>query len=88
MRLPLTRLENISLTIIIIPLTLSPLCLVLLVRLGGRNQTGDPSTFAGEDENDELRRGMKGHVDKVRTMETLCQVLKIFFLKCLTDNCN
>jgi len=35
MRLPLTKLENIALTIIIIPLTLSPLCLILAVCLGG-----------------------------------------------------
>jgi hypothetical protein len=35
MRLPLTRLENIALTIIITPLTPSPLCLLLLLRLGG-----------------------------------------------------
>ena len=35
MRLLLTRLENIELTIIITPLTPSPLCLLLLVRLGG-----------------------------------------------------
>ena len=35
MRLLLARSENITLTIIIIPLTLSPLCLQLLVRLGG-----------------------------------------------------
>ncbi len=34
MRLPLTKLENIALIIITIPLTLSPLCLLLLVRLG------------------------------------------------------
>jgi hypothetical protein len=34
MRLPLTGLEKIALTIITIPLTLSPLCLPLLVRLG------------------------------------------------------
>ncbi len=34
MRMPLTRLENNVLTIIITPLTLSPLCLLLLVRLG------------------------------------------------------
>ena len=31
----LTRLENITLTVILIPQTLSPLCLLLLVRLGG-----------------------------------------------------
>jgi hypothetical protein len=31
----LTRLENITLTMILIPKTLSPLCLLLLVRLGG-----------------------------------------------------
>jgi hypothetical protein len=35
MRLPLTRLENIALTTIITPLTLSPLCLLWSVRLGG-----------------------------------------------------
>jgi hypothetical protein len=35
MRLSLTRLENIALTIITTPLMLSPLCLLLLVRLGG-----------------------------------------------------
>ena len=35
MRLPLTKLEKIALIIITIPLTLSPLCLLLLVRLGG-----------------------------------------------------
>jgi hypothetical protein len=35
MRLPLTKLENIALIIKTIPLTLSPLCLLLLVRLGG-----------------------------------------------------
>ena len=35
MRLPLTRSENIELTIIITHLTLSRLCLLLLVRLGG-----------------------------------------------------
>jgi hypothetical protein len=35
MRLPLTRLENIALTIIAIPLTLSPLCRLFLVRPGG-----------------------------------------------------
>jgi hypothetical protein len=29
------KFENISLTIIIVPLALSPLCLLLLVRLGG-----------------------------------------------------
>ena len=34
MRLPLTRSENIVLTIIIILLTLFPLCRLLLVRLG------------------------------------------------------
>jgi hypothetical protein len=34
MRLPLTRLENIALTTITIPLTISSLCLLLLVRLG------------------------------------------------------
>jgi hypothetical protein len=34
MRFPLTRLENITWTIITIPLTLSPLCRLLLVRLG------------------------------------------------------
>ena len=35
MRLPLTRLENIALTIITNPLTISPVCLLFLVRLGG-----------------------------------------------------
>ena len=35
MRLPLTKLENMALIIITIPLMLSPLCLLLLVRLGG-----------------------------------------------------
>ena len=35
MSLPLTKLENIVLIIITIPLTLSPLYLLLLVRLGG-----------------------------------------------------
>ncbi len=35
MRLFLTKLENIGLTIITILLLLSPLCLLLLVRLGG-----------------------------------------------------
>jgi hypothetical protein len=35
MRLPLTKFDSIALTIIIVPLTLSPLCLLLLVRLGG-----------------------------------------------------
>ena len=35
MRLPLTKLENIALIIITIPLTLSPLLLLLLFRLGG-----------------------------------------------------
>ena len=35
MRLTMTRLENIALTIITIPLTLSSLCLLFLVRLGG-----------------------------------------------------
>ena len=34
MSLPLTKLENIALIIITIPLTLSPACLLLLVRLG------------------------------------------------------
>ena len=34
MRLPLTKLENIALIIITIPITLSPLFLLLLVRLG------------------------------------------------------
>jgi hypothetical protein len=35
MRLPLTKYASTALTIIIVPLTLSPLCLLLLVRLGG-----------------------------------------------------
>ena len=35
MRLHLTKLENITLIIITIPLTLSPLSLLFLVRLGG-----------------------------------------------------
>ena len=35
MRIPLTKLENIVLIIITIPLTISPLCLLFLVRLGG-----------------------------------------------------
>ena len=35
MRLPLTKLENIALIIITIPRLVSPLCLLLLVRLGG-----------------------------------------------------
>jgi hypothetical protein len=35
MRLSLTKLENITMTIIMIPLTLSPLDLISLVRLGG-----------------------------------------------------
>jgi hypothetical protein len=35
MRLPLTKLENITLTIRTTPLLLSPLCPLLLVRLGG-----------------------------------------------------
>ena len=35
MRLALTRLENMALTIITTPLMLSPLCLLLLVRLAG-----------------------------------------------------
>jgi hypothetical protein len=35
MSLPLTKLENIVLIIIAIPLMLTPLCLLLLVRLGG-----------------------------------------------------
>jgi hypothetical protein len=35
MRLPLTRLESVALTIITNPLLLSPLCLLVLVRLGG-----------------------------------------------------
>ncbi len=35
MRLPLIEYGNIVLTIITIPLTQSPLCLLLLVRLGG-----------------------------------------------------
>jgi hypothetical protein len=34
MRLPLTKLENIELTVITIRPTLSPLCLLMLVRLG------------------------------------------------------
>ena len=34
MRLPLTKLDNITLTMITIPLTPSPLCLLMLVRLG------------------------------------------------------
>jgi len=35
MRLPLIKYGNIALTIITIPLAQSPLCLLLLVRLGG-----------------------------------------------------
>ena len=35
MRMTLTKLENIELTIIITPLLPSPLCLLYLVRLGG-----------------------------------------------------
>jgi hypothetical protein len=35
MRLPLTKLENIALTIITILRMLSPLCLILLIRPGG-----------------------------------------------------
>ena len=35
MRLPLTKYDSIVLIMIIVPLTLSPLCLLLLVRLGG-----------------------------------------------------
>ena len=34
MKLTLTKVDSITLTIIIVPLTLSPLCLLLLVRLG------------------------------------------------------
>jgi hypothetical protein len=34
MRLLLTKFDSIALTIIIVPLTLSPLCLLLLVRPG------------------------------------------------------
>ena len=34
MRLPLTEYDHTAHTIIIVPLTLSPLCLLLLVRLG------------------------------------------------------
>ncbi len=34
MRMLLTKLENIALTIITTPLLLSPLCLVLFIRLG------------------------------------------------------
>jgi hypothetical protein len=34
MRLPLKKYDSISLIIIIVPLTISPLCLLLLVRLG------------------------------------------------------
>ncbi len=34
MRLPLTKYDSIVLIMIIVPLTLSPLCLLLLVRLG------------------------------------------------------
>jgi len=35
MRLPLSKFDSIALTMIIVPLTLSPLCLLLLVRLVG-----------------------------------------------------
>jgi hypothetical protein len=34
MRLPLTKYANTALTVIIVPITLPPLCLLLLVRLG------------------------------------------------------
>ena len=43
MRLSLTQLENIALIIITIPLPVSPLCLPLLLRLGG--YTVNLSTF-------------------------------------------
>ncbi len=51
MRLLLTKSYNIVLIIIIVPLTLSPLCLLLLVRLASTLRICAPSIFTGSSGN-------------------------------------